>query len=71
LRFAVCDNGSAIPAHLADQLLHTVVPSEDGLGVGLYQTARWARQLDYQLSLRDNVNGHICFELAGNSSETR
>lgn len=61
----VCDGGSAIPASLARQLLQTVVPSESGLGVGLYQAARWARQFGYQLQLRENEDGAVCFELDG------
>ena len=63
---SVCDNGNAIPAPLARQLLRTVVPSESGLGVGLYQAARWAEQLGYQLVLRENVAGAVCFELLEN-----
>lgn len=63
-RLAVCDEGSAISAPLAEQLLHTVVPSETGLGIGLYQAARWAGQLGYQISLRENQAGQVCFELA-------
>ena len=59
----VCDGGSAIPEALAHQLLQTVVPSENGLGIGLYQVARWARQLGYQLVLRENADGAVCFEL--------
>ena len=59
----VCDGGSAIPAALAHQLLQTVVPSENGLGIGLYQAARWSQQLGYQLVLRENVEGRVCFEL--------
>ncbi|MDE2309318.1 MAG: HAMP domain-containing histidine kinase [Betaproteobacteria bacterium] len=62
----VCDSGNAIPAPLAHQLLQTVVPSENGLGVGLYQAARWAGQLGYQLVLRENVEGAVCFELLQN-----
>ncbi len=63
LSLSVCDSGNAIPASLARQLLQTVVPSESGLGVGLYQAARWAGQLGYQLVLRENVAGAVCFEL--------
>lgn len=59
----VCDGGSAIPDGVAKRMLHTVVPSEDGLGVGLFQTARWAEQSGYHLWLRDNVAGKVCFEL--------
>ena len=61
--FAVCDAGDAIPTALAQQLMHTVVPSASGLGVGLYQAARWARQLGYQMNLRDNVDGKVRFDL--------
>jgi signal transduction histidine kinase len=62
-RLAVCDAGHAIPAPLAEQLLHTVVPSETGLGIGLYQAARWARQLGYQMMLSENREGRVCFAL--------
>ena len=60
---SVCDGGSAISAPLAHQLLQTVVPSGNGLGVGLYQAARWAGQFGYQLILRENVAGTVCFDL--------
>jgi signal transduction histidine kinase len=62
-RILVCDEGHAIPAPLAEQLLHTVVPSETGLGIGLYQAARWARQLGYQMMLSENREGQVCFAL--------
>jgi signal transduction histidine kinase len=57
------DDGSAIPENIANQLLNTVVSSEDGFGVGLYQAARWASQCGYQLLLRDNEAGKVAFEL--------
>ena len=60
---SVCNGGEAIPAPLARQLLQTVVPSENGLGVGLYQAARWAGQSGYRLELHENVLGAVCFEL--------
>ena len=63
---AVCDGGSAISAPLARQLLKTIVPSENGLGIGLYQAARWAQQLGYQMVLRENTPGTVCFELSKN-----
>ena len=61
--FSVTDNGSAIPPPQAHSLLHTVVPSEDGLGVGLYQAARWAQQQGWQLHLAANQPGEVRFEL--------
>jgi signal transduction histidine kinase len=63
LTLRVEDDGSAIPENIANQLLNTVVSSEDGFGVGLYQAARWASQCGYQLLLRDNEAGKVAFEL--------
>ena len=59
----VCDSGTAVPSHMVRQLLNTVVRSENGLGVGLYQAARWAAQLGYQMTLLENREGRVCFEL--------
>lgn len=67
----ICDSGASIPDHLARQLLHTVVQSENGLGVGLYQAARWAAQLNYRLSLCNNLDGDVCFELSPSPPATR
>jgi signal transduction histidine kinase len=67
LHVRVCDSGTAVPQHMAQQLLKTVVRSENGLGVGLYQAARWAVQLGYQLVLRENRDGAVCFELTETS----
>jgi signal transduction histidine kinase len=63
LSLTLCDSGSEIPESLASQLLHTVVESEDGLGVGLFQAARWAEQSGYRLLLKENRRGRVCFEL--------
>lgn len=60
----VSDDGSAIPAGYAQKLLRTVVSSEDGLGVGLYQASRWARQNRYKMQLRENMAGQVTFELS-------
>ena len=69
LRLMVCDSGSAIPEQLVSSLLRNVVVSENGLGIGLYQAARWAEQLGYRLALVSNRPGRVCFEL--NRSETK
>ena len=63
LCLSVCDSGSKIPENLALQLLQTVIESEDGLGVGLFQAARWAKQSGYRLLLKANLSGRVCFEL--------
>jgi signal transduction histidine kinase len=61
--FSVSDNGSAIPGVIAKQLLRTIVPSEDGMGVGLYQVSRWARQSGYHLELSENRQEKVTFRL--------
>lgn len=65
LRLSVCDSGEPIPEAIAASLLRGVVVSQHGLGVGLYQAARWAGQLDYRLALVGNQPGRVCFELRG------
>ena len=63
LSLSVCDSGSAIPEEMASHILHTVVESEQGFGVGLFQAARWAEQMGYRLQLTENIKGRVCFEL--------
>ena len=63
-RLAICDTGKAIPRELAARLFATPVPSQSGLGIGLYQAAKQAEQLGYQLRLASNTDGRVCFELA-------
>lgn len=65
LCLSVCDSGTPVPENIAANLLRGVVASEHGLGIGLYQAARWAEQLDYQLILASNQQGGVCFELRG------
>ncbi|MDX8384585.1 MAG: sensor histidine kinase, partial [Ghiorsea sp.] len=69
LRLIVCDSGSVIPEHTASKLLHSVVASENGLGIGLYQAARWATQAGYIFSLMSNKAGKVCFELQHSASK--
>ncbi|MBK9161840.1 MAG: HAMP domain-containing histidine kinase [Nitrosomonadales bacterium] len=65
LRITVCDSGEPVPQAIAANLLRSVVASRNGLGVGLYQAARWAEQLGYHLALTSNQRGKVCFELRG------
>ena len=60
----VCDSGDPIPEVICVNLLRSVVVSENGLGIGLYQAARWAEQLGYRLTLASNQAGAVCFELS-------
>jgi len=64
LRLKVCDSGDPISVAICKNLLRSVVVSENGLGIGLYQAARWAEQLDYRLILASNQAGAVCFELS-------
>jgi hypothetical protein len=59
----VCDDGPPIPESLANQLFRSPVQSNSGLGVGLYQAARFAREQGYELQLTDNRPGEVCFSL--------
>lgn len=59
----VCDDGAPLPASLATRLFHEPAPSEQGLGIGLYQCARVAARHGYRLTLRENRAGRVCFAL--------
>jgi K+-sensing histidine kinase KdpD len=66
----VCDNGAAIAKSTEGQLFEAPVPSQSGLGVGLYHSARQAAQLGYRLTLAANQPGTVCFVLTRESEET-
>jgi len=63
-RLRVADNGHPVSAVVARELFEAPVPSQTGLGIGLYQAARQAHGQGYRLSLVDNAPGKVCFELA-------
>jgi signal transduction histidine kinase len=64
-RLEVCDAGHAIAPRMAAELLCGPVPSESGLGIGLYQTARHAAARGYVLALTQNVDGKVAFVVSG------
>ena len=66
--FSVMDSGYAVPADKAKFLLAEPVRSDQGLGVGLYQSAALAKHQGYELILETNQEGMVCFTLA---SETK
>jgi signal transduction histidine kinase len=62
---AVCDDGEPMPDSVAQRLFDAPVSSsKTGLGVGLYQAHRYARERRYDLRLASNEQGRVCFELA-------
>lgn len=62
-RLRVCDTGMPLPPASVEQILVAPVASESGLGVGLFQAAKFAEQSGYALALADNRRGSVCFEL--------
>lgn len=63
------DTGKAIQQEIANKLLHEVIHSETGHGIGLYQTAKQAAKYDYGLNLISNVDGWVEFVLKTNLAE--
>ena len=63
-RLTICDTGNAIQNAVATRLFAAPVPSQTGLGIGLYQASKQAQQLGYTLTLANNSDGRVCFELA-------
>jgi len=68
IRLTICDSGEPIPAYLARDLFSAPLPSRQGLGVGLFQTARQAEAMGYRLELACNASGEVCFTLAPRSA---
>ena len=62
-RLTISDSGDAVAKTVATRLFSAPVPSQNGLGIGLYQAARQAEQAGYRLRLVNNVPGSVCFEL--------
>ncbi|HWQ38593.1 MAG TPA: ATP-binding protein [Burkholderiales bacterium] len=60
---SVHDDGDAIPESVAQQLFQSPVRSKTGLGVGLYQSARFAREQGHELRLSSNTAGNVEFQL--------
>jgi len=65
VKLEVCDGGRAIAAAIARELLRGPVPSDSGLGIGLYQVARHAESSGFSLALARNADGEVSFVLSG------
>lgn len=57
----ISDSGSAINDEINQSLFNSPVPSNTGLGVGLYQAAQLAKQQGYRLELNENRPGMVHF----------
>jgi signal transduction histidine kinase len=61
---SVCDDGAPIADARVPQLFVSPVSSNSGLGVGLYQLARFAREQGFEVGLSSNSPGKVSFTLA-------
>lgn len=64
VNITVCDDGDPMPSERAAMLFKQILPSEDGYGIGLYQSAQLAAKNGYKLTLIENEASHVCFQLA-------
>jgi len=72
LALSVIDSGRPAPDHVARNLFQSPINSDSGLGVGLYQAARQAARMGFQLSLADNLPGQVemCLVATGSRPDT-
>ncbi len=61
---SVCDDGSPVSEAIVARLFNSPVQSNSGLGVGMYQVARFAREQGYKVALSSNQPGRVCFTLS-------
>ena len=59
----IADSGDAIDKTIVGMLFREPVRSDNGLGIGLLQTYKYAESMNYQLCLKHNFTGNVCFEL--------
>jgi len=59
----VCDTGTAIAESITLLLFREPLSSENGFGIGLYQSYRQAETSRLKLELENNEDGRVCFLL--------
>ncbi len=59
----VCDDGDPMSDSKSKILFKQILPSENGYGIGLYQSAQLAERNGYQLELINNEPSKVCFRL--------
>ncbi|VAW63305.1 hypothetical protein MNBD_GAMMA09-527 [hydrothermal vent metagenome] len=60
----VCDTGEPVPTSKKNEMFKQILPSNDGYGIGLYQSAQLAEKNGFKLNLLNNESGNICFQLS-------
>jgi signal transduction histidine kinase len=68
ISLTVHDDGDPLDPRQAKRLFKQPLPSATGLGIGLYQAKRQAETLGYELLLKRNEPGQVCFELRAKKS---
>ncbi len=63
VHLSVVDDGKPIPDETLSQLFNEVIFSENGFGIGLYQSSQIAKRAGYRLLLESNSQGNVCFSL--------
>ena len=63
VKLVVIDTGSAIDSQIYQQLFKEVVSSEDGFGIGLYQSHELAKNHGFELKVDNNTDGNVSFTL--------
>lgn len=64
ITITVCDDGDPVPASKTNALFKQILPSKNGYGIGLYQSAQLAKKNGYQLELINNTPSDVCFQFA-------
>jgi signal transduction histidine kinase len=68
LQLTVSDTGAAIPDSISSVMFNEPLTSEDGFGIGLYQSYQQANNIHLKLELADNIEGNVSFLLATNNT---
>ncbi len=64
INLRVLDSGSPVSEETSRQLFDEVIFSDNGFGIGLYQSNQLARRAGYRLQLESNNQGNVCFCLS-------
>lgn len=63
LRLNVSDSGAIIDESIITSMFNEPMDSEDGFGIGLYQSYQQAKNINLKLELEENTEGRVSFML--------